>query len=236
MKIKSFDLQFNPSLYNEMPPLCTVRIIEQNFISLVSVWLKRNIVTAGLISKAILMLSPIKDPRVGLPLWKLEDSETWLWTICYLWDAREIIISLITSLLSDKWASDNFQWEKLYNHLALCRTLMKTHSLFNHSTIATASISLLLLFELIGKDPTAGKDWGQKEKGVTEDETVGWHHQLNGHEFERTLGDSGGQKRLACCSPWGHKESDTILWPNNNNYSNMDGAGLRGGGRLSLSF
>ena len=68
MKIKSFDLQFNPSLYNETPPLCTVRIIEQNFISLVFLWLKQNIVTAGLIGKVILMLSPIKDPRVGLPL------------------------------------------------------------------------------------------------------------------------------------------------------------------------
>ena len=46
------------------------------------------------------------------------------------------------------------------------------------------------------------------EKGVTEDEMVGWHHQLNGHEFEQTLGDSEGQGSLECCSPWGHKESD----------------------------
>ena len=44
---------------------------------------------------------------------------------------------------------------------------------------------------------------------MTEDETVGWHHRLNGHEFEQTQGDSGGQGSLACCSPWGHKESDT---------------------------
>ena len=61
---------------------------------------------------------------------------------------------------------------------------------------------------LIGKDPDAGKDWGQEEKGTTGDEMVRWHHRLNGHEFEQTLGDSEGQRRLACCSPWDHKELD----------------------------
>ena len=70
---------------------------------------------------------------------------------------------------------------------------------------------------LIGKDPDAGKDWGQKEKGETEDEMVEWHHQLNGHGSEQTLGVSGGQGSLACCSPWGHRESDTTLKLNNNN-------------------
>ena len=63
----------------------------------------------------------------------------------------------------------------------------------------------------IGKDPDAGKDWRQ-EKGITEDEMVGWHHQLNGHEFEQTPGDGEGQRSLACCSPWGHKESDMTGW------------------------
>ena len=58
--------------------------------------------------------------------------------------------------------------------------------------------------QLIGKDPDAGKDWRQKEKGAAEDEMVGWHHRLSGHEFEQTLGDSEGQGSLACCSPWGH--------------------------------
>ena len=58
---------------------------------------------------------------------------------------------------------------------------------------------------LIGKDPDAGKDWGKEEKRQTENEMVGWHHQLNEHEFEQTLGDSEGQGSLACCSPWGHK-------------------------------
>ena len=61
------------------------------------------------------------------------------------------------------------------------------------------------------KDPGAGKDWGQ-EKRATEDEMVRWHHRLNGHEFERTLGDGEGQGGLECCSPWVHKESDMTEW------------------------
>ena len=61
---------------------------------------------------------------------------------------------------------------------------------------------------LTGKDPNAGKDWRQEEKGKTEDEMVGWHHWLNGHEFEHALGVGDGQGSLARCSPWGRKESD----------------------------
>ena len=61
---------------------------------------------------------------------------------------------------------------------------------------------------LTWKDPDAGKDWGQEEKGTTEDEMVGWHHRLNGHGFGWTLGVGDGQGGLACCGSWGHKESD----------------------------
>ena len=67
---------------------------------------------------------------------------------------------------------------------------------------------------LIWKDPDAGKDWGQKEKGTTEDEMVGWHHRLNGRGFGWTPGVGDGQGGLACCSSWGHKESDTTEWLN----------------------
>ena len=67
---------------------------------------------------------------------------------------------------------------------------------------------------LFGKDPDAGKDWGQEEKGTTEDEMVGWHHQLNRHEFGWTPGVGDGQGNLACCSPWDHKEWDTTEWLN----------------------
>ena len=71
--------------------------------------------------------------------------------------------------------------------------------------------------QLIGKDPDAGEDWGQEGNRATEDEIVGWYHQLNEHEFEQTLGDSEGQGSLAGCSPWGCKESDMIWQLNNNN-------------------
>ena len=62
---------------------------------------------------------------------------------------------------------------------------------------------------LIGKDPDAGKDWRQEEKGMTEDEVVGWHHRFNWHEFEQAPAVGDGQRSLVCCSPWGHKELDT---------------------------
>ena len=61
---------------------------------------------------------------------------------------------------------------------------------------------------LIGKDPDAGKDWRQEEKGMTEDEMVGWHHWLKRHEFEWAPGVGKGQGRLVCCSPWGCKDLD----------------------------
>ena len=67
---------------------------------------------------------------------------------------------------------------------------------------------------LIRKDPDAGKNWRWEEKGMTEDEMVGWHHQLDGHEFEQAPGVGDGQTRLVCCSPWGHKWLDTTEWLN----------------------
>ena len=73
---------------------------------------------------------------------------------------------------------------------------------------------------LIGKDSDAGRDWGQEEKGTTEDEMAGWHHRLNGHEFEWTPGVGDGQGGLACCDSRGRKKSDTteqLNWNWNNN-------------------
>ena len=67
---------------------------------------------------------------------------------------------------------------------------------------------------LIGKDSDAGRDWGQEEQGMTEDEMAGWHHQLDGCEFEWTAGDGDEQGGLVCCNSWGHKESDTTEWLN----------------------
>ena len=72
---------------------------------------------------------------------------------------------------------------------------------------------------LIWKDPDAGKDLKQEEKGTTEDEMVGWHHQLNGHEFEQAPGSGDGQGSLVCCSPWYSKEfnmTDGLNWTDAN--------------------
>ena len=67
---------------------------------------------------------------------------------------------------------------------------------------------------LIGKNPDSEQDWRQEEKGMTEDEIVGWHHGLSGHELEQALGVSDGQQSLVCCSMWGCKELDTTEWLN----------------------
>ena len=67
---------------------------------------------------------------------------------------------------------------------------------------------------LIGQVLDAGKDWRQEETGMTEDEMVGWHYWLDGHEFEQAPGVGDGQRSLACFSPWGHKESDMTEWLN----------------------
>ena len=105
-----------------------------------------------------------------------------------------------------------------------CKEIQPVHPKGNQSWIfigrtdATAEIPIFWPPDsknwLFWKDSDAGKDWSWEEKGTTEDEMVGWHHQLNGHEFESTLGAGDGQWGLACCSPWGHKESDTTEWLN----------------------
>ena len=80
---------------------------------------------------------------------------------------------------------------------------------------------------LIGKDPDAGKDWRQEQKGMTEDKMVGWHHQLNGHESEQAPGIGDRQRSLACCSPWGLKESYTMEQLNWHLFSFPGGAVLK---------
>ena len=74
--------------------------------------------------------------------------------------------------------------------------------------------------QFIGKEPNAGKDWWQEEKGMAKSERVGWHHGLNGREFEQTPGDAKGQGSLAHCSPLGLKELDTTWWLNSNKQQN----------------
>ena len=100
------------------------------------------------------------------------------------------------------------------NHPHLRTTESKYHTNCGQIIISTPYLSNTKNW-LIGKDPDAGKDWRQEEKGTTEDEMVGWHHQLNGPEFEKLWElVMDGQGSLACCSPWGGKELDTTEWLN----------------------
>ena len=106
--------------------------------------------------------------------------------------------------------------EKMLESLLDCKDIKAVNPKRNHAWIfigrndAEAETPILWPPDvknwLIAKDPDAGKNWGQENKGMTEDEMVGWHHQLNGYEFEQALGVGDGQGRLVCCSPWGRKE------------------------------
>ena len=115
------------------------------------------------------------------------------------------------------------------NHITLespldCKEIQSVHPKGNQSWIligrTNAEAEIPRLWPpaakswLIWKAPDAGKNWRQEEKGMTEDEMVGWHHQLNAHEFEQAPGVSDGQGSLVCWSPWGLKESDMTEWLN----------------------
>ena len=129
----------------------------------------------------------------------------------------------------ESWALNNWCFwtvvlEKTLERPLDCKEVQPVHPKGNQSWIFTgrtdAEAEAPILWPLdaknwhLGKDPDAGKDWRQEEKGTTEDELVGWHHQLDGHEFEQALEVGDGQGDLARCSPWGHKESDTTEWLN----------------------
>ena len=127
------------------------------------------------------------------------------------------------------WRIDAFElwcWRRLLRVPLDCKEIKPVHPKGNQSWIfigrtdAEAEVPILWPPDvknwLIRKDPNAGKDWREEEKGITEDEMVGWHHWLNGHEFEQAPGDGEGQGSPVCCSPWGHKELDMTEWVNNN--------------------
>ena len=109
-------------------------------------------------------------------------------------------------------------WEKILESPLDCKEIQPVHPkdqswVFIGRTDAEAETPILWPPDgkswLIGKDSDAGRDWGQEEKGMTEGNMAGWHHRLDGHEFEWTLGVGDGQGGLVCCSSWGRKESDT---------------------------
>ena len=108
--------------------------------------------------------------------------------------------------------------EKTLENPLDCKEIQLVHPKGDQSWVFIGRTVLKLKLQYFGhlmrradlwKDPDAGKDWGQEEKGTTEDEMVGWHHWLNGHVFGWTPGVGDGQGGLACCSSWGCKESDT---------------------------
>ena len=140
-------------------------------------------------------------------------SYVWMWELDY----------------KESWAPKNWCFwtavlEKTLESPLDCKEIQPVHPKGNQSWIfirrtdAEAETPILWPPDakswLIGKDPDARKDWRQREKGTTEDEMVGWHHWLNGHNFGWTPGVGDGQGGLACCSPWGCKELDTTEWLN----------------------
>ena len=114
--------------------------------------------------------------------------------------------------------------EKILESLLDCKEIQPVHSkgdwfwVFFRRNDAKAETPVLWLPHvkswLIGKNSDAGRDWGQEEKETTEDEMAGWHHRLDGCEFEWTPGVGDGQGGLACCNSWDRKESDTAEWLN----------------------
>ena len=128
----------------------------------------------------------------------------------------------------ESWAPNNWWFcgvlEKTLESPLDCKEIQPVHPKGNQSWIFTektdAEAEALILWPcyaknwLIRKDLDAGKDWRQEEKGMTEDEMVGWHHWLNEHEFEQAQGVGYGQGSPACCRPWGYKESDITEQPN----------------------
>ena len=131
-------------------------------------------------------------------------SHIWIWE----WDHRE------------NWVPKNWCFWTVVLEMTLespldCKDIKPVNAKGNQSWIfigrtdAEAEAPVIWLpdpkSQLTGKDPSAGKDWRQEEKGMTEDEIFGWHHGFNGHEFGYTLGVGDGQGGLTCCSPWGRK-------------------------------
>ena len=116
---------------------------------------------------------------------------------------------------AERWRIDAFDlwcWRRLFRVTWTARR--PNQSSLKEISPEYSLEGLMLMLKLqyfghIGKDPDAGKDWRREEKGTTEDEMVGRHHWLNGHEFKQAPGDGEGQGSLAGYSPWGHKELDT---------------------------
>ena len=149
----------------------------------------------------------VTNKGVSSQSYGFSSSHVWMWEFDY----KE-------SWMPKNWCFWTMELEKTLESPLDSKEIQPVHPKGNQSWIfigrtdAEAETPILWLPDaknwLLGKDLEARKDWRQ-EKGTTEEEMVGWHHQLNGHEFEQAPGVGNGQGSLVCCSPWGHKESET---------------------------
>ena len=160
----------------------------------------------------ILKLSIVKGPcsqsygfsSIHVWMWELDHEESWtpknwcFWTVVLEKTLESPLDCKDSKPVSPK---ENQLW------IFIGRTDAETPILWSPDTES----------QLIRKDFDAGRDWRQEEEGTTEDEMVGWHHQLNGDEFEQTAGDGEEQGSPACCSPWGCSKSDKTEWQNSKN-------------------
>ena len=153
------------------------------------------------------------DKGLSSQSYGFSSSHVWMWELDY----------------KESWAPKNWGFRTMVLEKTLespldCKEIQPVHPKVDQSWVfigkidAEAETPIPCLPDaknwLIWKDPDAGKDWRQEEKGMTEDEMVGWHHQLDGHEFEQAPGVDDRQESLKRCSPWGRKVSDMTEWLN----------------------
>ena len=166
--------------------------------------------------KWLSMHAHINFANKGLPSqgYGFSSGHVWMWELDY----RE-------SWAPKNWCFWTVVLEKTLESPLDCKEIQPVHPKGNQSwmfigrTDVEAEAPILwppdVKSWLIGKDTDAGKDWGQEEKGTTEDEMAGWHHWLDGHESQWSPGVGDGQGGLACCDSWGRKELDTterLIW------------------------
>ena len=161
-----------------------------------------------------------KDPDAEKD-WRWEEKGTTEHEMDGISDLMHMSLSKLWELVMDREA-----WRAVIHGVTKSRTLLSDWTELNWTDDAEAEAPILWPPDtkswLIRKDPDAEKDWRREEKGMTEDKMVGWHHWFNGHEFGQALGVGDGQGSLACCSPWGRKESDRTEQLDNSNYNLHD--------------